>query len=100
MGDWDKANADGNFKMNSGSVKGIAFNGLTGNFAKRGRQTEFTNLKFNMLGGLASGTGETEGEYVHLVITPNAVANTALSILTGRTLQPQDLRVRFRGPNG
>ena len=100
VGDWDKANADGNFKMNSGSVKGIAFNGLTGNFAKRGRQTEFTNLKFNMLGGLASGTGETEGEYVHLVITPNAVANTALSILTGRTLQPQDLRVRFRGPNG
>ena len=100
MGDWDKANADGNFKMNSGSVKGISFNGLTGNFAKRGRQTEFQNLKFNMLGGLASGTGETEGEYVHLVITPNAAANTALNILTGRTLQPQDLRIRFRGPNG
>ena len=100
MGDWDKANADGNFKMNSGSVKGISFNGLTGNFTKRGRQTEFQNLKFNMLGGLASGTGETEGEYVHLVITPNAAANTALNILTGRTLQPQDLRIRFRGPNG
>ena len=100
VGDWDKANADGNFKMNSGSVKGIPFNGLTGNFIKRGRQTEFQNLKFNMLGGLASGTGETEGEYVHLVITPNAAANTALNILTGRTLQPQDLRIRFRGPNG
>ena len=100
VGDWDKANADGNFKMNSGSVKGIPFNGLTGNFTKRGRQTEFQNLKFNMLGGLASGTGETEGEYVHLVITPNAAANTALNILTGRTLQPQDLRIRFRGPNG
>jgi translocation and assembly module TamB len=100
VGDWDKANGDGNFKMNSGSVKGISFNGLTGNFAKRGRQTEFRNLKFNMLGGLATGTGETEGEYVHLVITPNAVANTALSILTGRSLQPQDLRIRFRGPNG
>lgn len=99
-GDWDKANGDGNFKMNSGSVKGISFNGLTGNFSKRGRQTEFTNLKFNMLGGLASGTGATEGEYVRLIITPNAVANTALSILTGKTLQPQDLRIRFRGPNG
>ena len=100
VGDWDKANGDGNFKMNSGSVKGISFNGLTGNFSKRGRQTEFTNLKFNMLGGLASGTGATEGEYVRLIITPNAVANTALSILTGKTLQPQDLRIRFRGPNG
>ncbi len=99
-GDWDKANGDGNFKMNSGSVKGISFNSLTGNFSKRGRQTEFTNLKFNMLGGLASGTGATEGEYVHLIITPNAAANTALSILTGKTLQPQDLRIRFRGPNG
>ena len=99
-GDWDKANGDGNFKMNSGSVKGISFNGLTGNFSKRGRQTEFTNLKLNMLGGLASGTGATEGEYVRLIITPNAVANTALSILTGKTLQPQDLRIRFRGPNG
>jgi hypothetical protein len=99
-GDWDKANGDGNFKMNAGSVKGISFNGLTGNFSKRGRQTEFSNLKFNMLGGLASGTGATEGEYVHLIITPNAVANTALSILTGKTLQPQDLRIRFRGPNG
>ena len=99
-GDWDKANGDGNFKMNSGSVKGISFNGLTGNFSKRGRKTEFTNLKFNMLGGLASGTGATEGEYVRLIITPNAVANTALSILTGKTLQPQDLRIRFRGPNG
>lgn len=100
VGDWDKANADGDFKMKSGSVKGIAFNGLTGNFAKRGRQTEFRNLKFNMLGGLASGTGETEGEYVRLIITPNAAANTVLNILTGKTLQPQDLRIRFRGPNG
>lgn len=100
IGDWDKANGDGNFKMNSGSVKGISFNGLTGNFSKRGRQTEFTNLKFNMLGGLASGTGATEGEYIRLIITPNAAANTALSILTGKTLQPQDLRIRFRGPNG
>jgi hypothetical protein len=99
-GDWDKANGDGNFKMNSGSVKGISFNSLTGNFSKRGRQTEFTNLKFNMLGGLASGTGATEGEFVHLIITPNAAANTALSILTGKMLQPQDLRIRFRGPNG
>ena len=100
VGDWDKANGDGNFKMNSGSVKGISFNGLTGNFSKRGKQTEFTNLKFNMLGGLASGTGSTEGEYIRLIITPNAAANTALSILTGKTLQPQDLRIRFRGPNG
>ena len=100
VGDWDKANGDGNFKMNSGSVKGISFNGLTGNFTKRGRNTEFANLKFNMLGGLASGSGETEGEYVNLVITPNATANAALNILTGRTLQPQNLRVRFRGPNG
>lgn len=100
VGDWDKANGDGNFKMNAGSVKGISFNGLTGTFTKRGRQTEFANLKFNMLGGLASGTGETEGENIHLIITPNATANAALNILTGRTLQPQDLRVRFRGPNG
>lgn len=100
VGDWDKANGDGSFKMNSGSVKGIAFNGLTGNFAKRGRQTEFVNLKFNMLGGLATGTGATEGEYIRLIITPNAAANTVLSILTGRSLQPQDLRIRFRGPNG
>ena len=100
VGDWDKANGDGNFKMNAGSVKGIAFQGLTGNFSKRGKQTEFSNLKFNMLGGLASGTGETEGEYVHLIITPNATANAALNILLGKTLQPQDLRVRFRGPNG
>jgi len=100
VGDWDKANGDGNFKMNAGSVKGISFNGLTGTFTKRGRQTEFANLKFNMLGGLASGTGETEGENIHLIITPNATANVALNILTGRTLQPQDLRVRFRGPNG
>ena len=100
VGDWDKASADGDFKMGSGNVKGIPFNGLTGNFIKRGRQTEFRNLKFNMLGGLASGTGETEGEYVHLVITPNAAANTVLNILNGKTLQPQDLRIRFRGPNG
>jgi len=100
VGDWDKASGDGSFKMNAGSVKGIAFSGLTGNFTKRGRQTEFTNLKFNMLGGLASGTGETEGEMVHLIITPNATANTILNVLTGKTLQPQDLRVRFRGPNG
>ena len=99
-GDWDKANGDGNFKMNAGSVKGISFNSLTGNFAKRGRQTEFTQLKFNMLGGLASGTGNTEGEYIRLIITPNAAANTALTILTGRGLQPQDLRIRFRGPSG
>ena len=86
--------------MSSGNVKGIPFNGLTGNFSKRGRQTEFRNLKFNMLGGLASGTGETEGEYVRLIITPNTAANTILNVLTGKTLQPQDLRIRFRGPNG
>ena len=100
VGDWDKSSADGDFKMSSGNVKGIPFNGLTGNFSKRGRQTEFRNLKFNMLGGLASGTGETEGEYVRLIITPNTAANTILNVLTGKTLQPQDLRIRFRGPNG
>lgn len=100
QGDWDKANADGNFKMNSGSVKGIGFNALTGNFTKRGKQTDFTDLKFQMAGGLASGTGATEGEYINLVITPNAVANAALSVLTGKTLPQQNLRIRFRGPNG
>lgn len=100
VGDWDKSNADGTFKMNSGSVKGISFNSLTGNFTKRGRQTEFTGMKFNTLGGLASGTGETEGEYIHLVITPNSTANAVVNVLTGKTLQTQDLRVRFRGPNG
>ena len=100
VGDWDKANADGNFKMKSGSVKNLSFTDMSGNFTKRGTATEVTNLKFDMLGGLASGSGKTEGQYLNLHIVPNATANAALNILTGRTLQTQDLKIRFRGPKG
>lgn len=95
-----QAQGSGDFKMDFGSIKGIAVSALSGRFVKRGRQTAFSDLKFDVMGGLATGTGQTEGDYVHLVITPNPSANAALASLAGQSLPPQELRVRYRGADG
>ena len=50
QGSWDEANADGSFSMGSGSVSGISFSSLTGNFTKRGAQMHFYNIRAQIAG--------------------------------------------------
>ena len=50
QGDGDHTNADGNFSMGAGSISGIAFEALTGNFAKRGPTTRYYNLRATIAG--------------------------------------------------
>jgi hypothetical protein len=50
QGSWDEANADGNFAMGSGSVSGISFSSMTGNFTKRGAQMHFYNIRAQIAG--------------------------------------------------
>ena len=50
QGSWENANADGTFEMGAGSVSGIAFDALSGNFAKRGANTRYFNLTAKIAG--------------------------------------------------
>ncbi len=50
QGPWEGANADGTFEMGAGSVSGIAFDALSGNFAKRGANTRYFNLTAKIAG--------------------------------------------------
>ena len=50
QGPWEGANADGTFEMGAGSVSGIAFDALSGNFAKRGATTRYFNLTAKIAG--------------------------------------------------
>ena len=50
QGSWEGANADGTFEMGAGSVSGIAFDALSGNFAKRGANTRYYNLTAKIAG--------------------------------------------------
>lgn len=47
---WDSARADGTFQMGSGSISGIAFDALTGNFSKRGKAVRYYNIKVSIAG--------------------------------------------------
>ena len=47
---WAGANADGTFSMGPGSVSGISFDALTGNFSKRGSSTRYYNLRATIAG--------------------------------------------------
>jgi hypothetical protein len=44
------SNADGTFQMGSGSMSGVAFEALTGTFAKRGGNTRYYNLRVTIAG--------------------------------------------------
>ena len=50
QGDGDHTNADGTFSMGAGSISGIAFEALTGNFAKRGPAMRYYNLRATIAG--------------------------------------------------
>jgi hypothetical protein len=50
QGPWEGANADGTFEMGAGSVSGISFDALSGNFAKRGANTRYYNLTAKIAG--------------------------------------------------
>ena len=50
QGPWEGANADGTFNMGSGTISGISFDALTGNFSKRGSQTRYYNLRATIAG--------------------------------------------------
>jgi hypothetical protein len=50
QGPWEGARADGSFSMGTGSVSGISFDSLTGNFSKRGSYTRYYNLKATIAG--------------------------------------------------
>ncbi len=50
QGSWANANADGTFDMGAGSVSGIAFDALSGNFAKRGAKTRYFNITAKIAG--------------------------------------------------
>ena len=50
QGSWDRANADGTFSMGAGSISGIAFDALTGNFSKRGPAMRYYNLRATIAG--------------------------------------------------
>ncbi|NMC32322.1 MAG: hypothetical protein GYA36_07680 [Veillonellaceae bacterium] len=50
QGDGDHTNADGTFSMGAGSISGIAFDALTGNFAKRGQSMRYYNLRATIAG--------------------------------------------------
>ena len=47
---WDGASADGSFNMGAGSVAGVTFEALTGNFAKQGGNTRYYNLRVTIAG--------------------------------------------------
>ena len=42
--------ADGSFQMGAGSISGVAFDALTGNFAKRGAQVRYYNIRVTIAG--------------------------------------------------
>ena len=50
QGPWENANADGTFDMGAGSVSGISFDALSGNFAKRGANTRYFNITAKIAG--------------------------------------------------
>ena len=50
QGSWENANADGTFEMGAGSVSGISFDALSGNFSKRGANTRYYNLTAKIAG--------------------------------------------------
>ena len=50
QGAWENANADGTFDMGAGSVSGISFDALSGNFAKRGANTRYFNITAKIAG--------------------------------------------------
>ena len=50
QGSWANANADGTFDMGAGSISGIAFDALSGNFAKRGANTRYFNITAKIAG--------------------------------------------------
>lgn len=50
QGPWEGANADGTFNMGAGTISGISFDALTGNFSKRGSQTRYYNLRATIAG--------------------------------------------------
>ena len=50
QGAWENANADGTFDMGAGSVSGIAFDALSGSFAKRGANTRYFNITAKIAG--------------------------------------------------
>jgi hypothetical protein len=45
-----ESNADGTFRMGAGSIYGVAFEALTGNFSKRGSRTRFYNMRVTIAG--------------------------------------------------
>ena len=99
QGDFDKANADGNFSMGSGSVNNIPFSSMNGNFLKRGPQIDFPKLDIKFVGGIVDGSGHTEGDYLLMKLTPGT---TPLAIILGPKLNqyiPQgDMKIRFSRP--
>lgn len=50
QGTWNGATADGTFRMGAGSISGIAFDALSGNFSKRGEAMRYYNLKVTVAG--------------------------------------------------
>ena len=50
QGAWENANADGTFDIGAGSVSGISFDALSGNFAKRGANTRYFNITAKIAG--------------------------------------------------
>lgn len=96
--DWDNANADGSFTMKSGQVKGIPFSDMTGNFTKRGTKSDFSNLHMQIAGGLAKGTAYTEGDYIHLKLTPgDSPVAALLGPKLAQLIPQQELQIKFRG---
>jgi len=97
-GDWDNASADGSFTMKSGNIKGVSFSNMTGDFTKRGAQSDFSNLHLQMAGGLVNGTAFTDGDYIRLKLAPS---DSPLALLLGlklaQLIPQQELRIKFRG---
>lgn len=50
QGSWDGSNADGAFNMGPGSISGLSFDALSGNFSKRGANTRYYNIKATIAG--------------------------------------------------
>ncbi|HWQ61683.1 MAG TPA: DUF748 domain-containing protein [Negativicutes bacterium] len=96
--DWDNASADGNFAIKSGNVKGLPFNNMTGNFTKRGTKSDFSNLNMQMAGGLVKGAAFTEGDYIHLKLTPG---DSKLALILGpklaQLIPQEEMQIKFRG---
>lgn len=94
QGSWDGASADGTFNMGTGSISGIAFDSLTGNFSKRGAATRYFNLVARIAGQtIRIGDADSLSNLANLFTQPSNIGLPGLPKLPATPTTPQAPRL-------